>query len=98
MKKLISAFIIVALGAGALPVYSAQNELNPDTSDWFVYEYPTSAEVAGTPLDVSSLLDAPAGKHGFLTGTEGERFKFEDGTTVRFNGINVSLSAPYPEE
>ena len=97
MKKLISAFIIVALGAGTLPVYSAQNELNPDTSDWFVYEYPTSAEVAGTPLDVSSLLDAPAGKHGFLTGTEGERFKFEDGTTVRFNGINASLSAPYPD-
>lgn len=97
MKKLISVLLAVSLMAGMTTAFSAQNELNPDTSNWFVYEFPKAADVAGTPLDASNLLDAPAGKHGFLTGTNGQRFVFEDGTNIRFNGVNVSLALPYAD-
>jgi hypothetical protein len=38
--------------------------------------------------DWSSLLDAPAGKHGFAKVKEG-RIAFEDGTPVRFWGTNL---------
>ncbi len=39
-------------------------------------------------LDFSGLLDAPAGKHGFLK-RNGEALVFEDGTIARFWGTNV---------
>lgn len=70
-------------------------EANPDTSDWFVYEYPSAEDVEGTVLDASILLDAPAGKHGFLNRTEGDNFYFEDGTEGRFWGVNLTSDACY---
>lgn len=97
MKKIITLLLAVSLMAGIVPANAAQNELNPDTSSWFAYEFPKAADVAGTALDASNLLDAPAGKHGFLTGTDGHRFVFEDGTDIRFNGVNVSLALPYAD-
>jgi hypothetical protein len=39
-------------------------------------------------VDWSSLLDAPAGKHGWLK-PKGDQFAFEDGTPVRFWGVNL---------
>ncbi len=42
-------------------------------------------------VDWSSLLDAPAGKHGFLQ-VKGDQFVFEDGTPVRFWGTNLVAS------
>jgi hypothetical protein len=39
--------------------------------------------------DFSNLLDAPAGKHGFLQ-SKGEHFVWQDGTRARFWGINVA--------
>jgi hypothetical protein len=51
---------------------------------------------AGTPLDISKLvLDAPAGKHGFVTIKDGH-FYFEDGTRIRFWGTNLSFSGLLP--
>jgi len=97
MKKIISLILAVSLMAGISTSFAAQNDLNPDTSSWFAYEFPKAADVAGTPLDASNILDAPAGKHGFLTGTEAQRFVFEDGTDIRFNGVNVSLALPYAD-
>lgn len=54
---------------------------------------------ASAPVDLSFLLDAPAGKHGFL-GVDGERFVFEDGTEFRAWGTAVSGAGcfPPPEE
>ena len=47
--------------------------------------------IPGSALDFSHLLDAPAGKYGFLK-TSGENFEFEKrpGIPVRFWGINVT--------
>ncbi|HEX8833072.1 MAG TPA: hypothetical protein VF719_02665, partial [Abditibacteriaceae bacterium] len=39
--------------------------------------------------DFSNLLDAPAGKHGFLT-TRGDHFAWANGQRARFWGINVA--------
>ncbi|WP_198664754.1 beta-galactosidase [Lewinella sp. IMCC34191] len=41
-------------------------------------------------------LDAPAGKHGFLT-AEGKDYVFEDGTPVKFWGVNVANHRVFPE-
>lgn len=42
--------------------------------------------------DFSYLLDAPAGKHGFLT-AHGDHFTWKDGRRARFWGINVANSS-----
>lgn len=46
-------------------------------------------------LDFSRLLDAPAGKHGFVTARNGH-FYFEDGTRARFIGFNLAARSNTP--
>ncbi|MGD2174096.1 MAG: hypothetical protein PVJ27_01735, partial [Candidatus Brocadiaceae bacterium] len=65
-----------------------------DTSNWF--PYPVGPQ--GVPVDLSFLNKdengeyIPAGSHGFVTAEDG-RFVFEDGTPVRFWGLNVTAGA-----
>ena len=47
-------------------------------------------------LDYSYLLDAPAGKHGFVESRKGH-FYFEDGTRARFLGFNVAARSNTPD-
>ncbi|MEW6234306.1 MAG: hypothetical protein AB1656_02870 [Candidatus Omnitrophota bacterium] len=49
------------------------------------------------PVDLSFLLDPPAGKHGFLD-VKGNRFVFEDGTAIRFWGTSLAGSACFPPQ
>jgi len=46
-------------------------------------------------VDWSSLLDAPAGKHGWLK-PQGDQFAFQDGTPVRFWGVNLVATDAFP--
>lgn len=46
-------------------------------------------------LDFSYLLDAPAGKHGFLKSKDGH-FYFEDGTQIKFFGVNLVFGCAMP--
>jgi hypothetical protein len=48
-------------------------------------------------VDWSSLLDAPAGKHGFIKAVDGH-FKFEDGTTAKFWGTNIVAGNCFPSK
>jgi hypothetical protein len=48
-------------------------------------------------LDFSWLLDAPAGKHGFLR-AQGDQLVFEDGTPIRFFGTNLTRGGGLPEK
>jgi hypothetical protein len=58
-----------------------------DEGKW--YAYPTAKGKTGSHfVDWSGLLDAPAGKHGFLQVKEG-KFVFENGTPVKFWGTNL---------
>ncbi|MGE5567911.1 MAG: beta-galactosidase [Rhodospirillales bacterium] len=47
-------------------------------------------DFAPNVLDASSLIEAPTGKHGFLT-VKGDRFVFEDGTPIRFFGSQMNV-------
>ncbi len=46
--------------------------------------------------DFSHLLDAPAGKHGFVEVRDGHFF-FEDGTRARFIGFNIAARSNMPD-
>lgn len=68
-----------------------------DTSSWLPFPLSSYEEMQGTALDMSWLLDAPAGEHGFLT-VDGDRFVFQDGTRARFWGGNIFGEANFPDK
>ena len=47
-------------------------------------------------LNFSHLLDAPAGKHGFVQARDGHLY-FEDGQRVRFLGFNIAARSNTPD-
>ncbi len=55
-----------------------------------------NTDVGTGALDFSYLLDAPAGKHGFVTAQDG-KFTFKNGTTIRFFGVNLVFGGAMPE-
>jgi len=65
-------------------VISAESQPG-DTKGWFAYQ-PTNTAVAGV-IGMANWLDSPAGKHGFLL-LDGDDFRFEDGTKIKFWGTN----------
>ncbi|RAU95721.1 hypothetical protein [Paenibacillus sp. YN15] len=101
MKKWALAAILAAAlispGASAFadPAGTVYTVGNPDTSDWFVWEYPDDARAMGTAIDASFLLDEEAGEHGFVK-ADGENLIFENtGEKVRFWGTNVVMQANF---
>lgn len=72
---------------------------NPDTTNWYPYTPNDSASIKDTALDMSFLLDAPAGKHGYIN-ADGEDLYFDDGTEARFWCVNVThnYAAPIKED
>jgi hypothetical protein len=56
-----------------------------ETDSWRPYE-PAASVTAGSALDASSLLDAPAGKHGRVVVRQGH-LAFEKGGRARFFGV-----------
>lgn len=47
-------------------------------------------------IDMTSWLDAPAGKHGFVQRKD-DKLIFEDGTRVKFWGTNICSNQPFVE-
>ncbi len=66
-----------------------------DTRGWFPWAGTDADKRKGTALDVSRLLDAPAGKHGPLR-RQGDRLVFRNGKPARFWGVNIVASANFP--
>jgi hypothetical protein len=62
--------------------------------DWFAFQ--PSKEVKPGVIDVDGWLDRPAGKHGGVRMVK-DRFEFEDGTPVKFWGVNLSYTASAPD-
>lgn len=58
-----------------------------NTSTWYTFNPPANT-FNKNAIDMRFLLDAPAGKHGFLKVKNGH-FYFADGTRARFWGTNV---------
>jgi len=67
-----------------------------DTKDWYEFNLP-QGKSGKTSVDVSFLLDPPAGKHGFLKVKNGH-FYFDDGTRARFWGTNIYAPSTFPEK
>src|ERR1700691_2787541 len=70
------------LSASGMPAQTSAG-LQPFTIDH------RKALLAHSPVDVSFLLDAPAGKHGFVR-AQGEHLVTEDGNRIRFWGVNIT--------
>jgi hypothetical protein len=66
-----------------------------DEGEW--YELKSASTKAGHYADWSSLLDAPAGKHGFITVKDG-KLAFADGTPARFWGVNLVAGSCFPDK
>lgn len=72
------------------PYYMVGEDVgNPDTSDWFPWEIQGTQARNNTVLDMSWMLDAPAGKHGYIKDDGTGHLYFEDGTPARFWGCNI---------
>ncbi|RPI46431.1 MAG: hypothetical protein EHM46_00590, partial [Bacteroidetes bacterium] len=100
MNTLISVFsspgrkALLALAlASLLPGLLAQERAL--TEQWF--EFKPADDPSGSVFDATSWLDAPAGRHGFLQ-MEEEDLVFEDGTPVRFWGVNICSRNPFSEK
>jgi hypothetical protein len=73
-----------------------------DTTGWFAFEMPRDVPREGEvgfqgAVDFSGSVERPAGKHGFLE-AKGEHFVFEDGTPVKFWGVNLDSGAGLPDK
>ena len=60
-----------------------------EVSAWFALE-PAHDDFQGNILDCSRWVDAPTGKHGFVTVRDG-RLRFQDGAAARFWGAEMEL-------
>ena len=83
------AAMLAGLAAGALPGVARAAE-EPEAAlavppGWFVFEAPDD-DFSPSAIDCSRLVPAPTGQHGFVK-VEGDHFAFEDGTPVRFWGV-----------
>ncbi len=66
-----------------------------DTGDWFPFRFPCD-DTNLESIDLTGLLHAPAGKHGFVTVHPDGHFYFENGKRARFFGTNVGGGACAP--
>lgn len=57
------------------------------TPDWFAFQ--PSDDLSPTVIDMDDWLERPAGRHGGVRIVD-DRFEFEDGTPVKFWGVNLS--------
>lgn len=99
MRKPKSAILVSVFFPFALPVILLisffQNPQIP--SDWFAFVLKDTLD-PGSAVNMGRLiLDAPAGKHGFLKAGDGN-FYFADGAQARFWGTNLCFSACFPDK
>jgi hypothetical protein len=84
---IVVVFMLLQLGVTA---FAAE-----DTGAWYPFTIPWDDGKDNVINAGKLVLDAPAGKHGFLTTKDGH-FYFEDGTRIRFWGTGLILYANFP--
>jgi len=77
---------------------SPNNSITSTTDgNWYPFHFPAKLD-PDSPMNAGKLLlDAPAGKHGFVK-VKDAHFVFEDGTPARFWGTNLVFEACFPEK
>ena len=63
----------------------------PGPDDWFVLMAGPDPFSADSIIDISYLVEKPAGTHAALQ-SQGKDFAFEDGTSVKFWGVDASMA------
>ena len=81
--------IVGAFVALAACAFAQQAEMKPFVMDW--------QNNSGSPADVSFLLDAPAGRTGFI-GVRDGHLTYPDGRRFRIWGVNMTGSANFPAQ
>lgn len=93
-EDLIVALTLADNGGKGLPMPYLDNPYNPDTSTWYEYKMPNLAQIVGSPLDVSYLLNpnsaAGIDEKGRITVKDGSYVYEKSNEKVIFNGTNVS--------
>ncbi len=79
---LVLAVMAIHIGRGAVAQSAPEG-------NWFPLR-PAQDDFKPNVLDCSRCVEAPTGKHGFVT-VKGDRFVFEDGTPARFWGAQVGV-------
>lgn len=91
-------FAITLSNNGAfLPALDGAIVLNPPQMYWNEAQPQDVTKTENSLLDLSYMLDAPAGKHGAVA-AKGESFEFADGTPVKFIGTNIKGKAVFPSK
>lgn len=92
--------LLVAVTTGRGPAVLQKEPVQlafTDTAGWYPWTFdltdPTVKE-----LDLSFLLDPPAGKHGFVRVGGDGHFHFQDGARVRFFGTDLGGSSCCPDK
>ena len=80
-------FLIGVMVCAAHPTLLTCRTATAADPNWFALQ-PVKDSFGPSILDCSGWVEAPTGKHGFVT-VKGDRFVFEDGTPVRFWGAQV---------
>ena len=89
-------FLVLLFLMGTTPIHAEEG--------WFPYWFPAdpvkAPDYMGVPASTfnagKDVLDAPAGKHGFVKVKDGH-FYFEDGARAKFWGTNLCFGACFPE-
>lgn len=93
MNKLLRCIILMVFLFTTTPFTFAQEK--DDDGEWYPFYFPEKLD-PDSPYNVGKLvLDAPAGKHGFVKVKDGH-FYFEDGTRAKFWGTNLCFNACFP--
>lgn len=93
LKILVSLLILSLLSPSLNPFVFSKD----DDSEWYPFVIGEKLD-PDSPLNIGKLvLDAPAGKHGFVKVKDGH-FYFEDGTRAKFWGTNLCFSACFPDK
>ncbi|MCA1595557.1 MAG: hypothetical protein LC772_03910, partial [Chloroflexi bacterium] len=99
VSRTIAAAILLLSAALASPASIALDPVQPglqrSESPLLSLDPNRQAHPESSLVDFSSLLDAPAGKHGFMTTGSDGHFYFADGTRARFWGINVAAESVF---
>ncbi|MFW6031997.1 MAG: hypothetical protein ACOCTI_01325 [Phycisphaeraceae bacterium] len=95
LRRLLVSSAALALCACATTVAqpSSDTAAGESRADWYTFQ-PTS-DNGPSVIGMEDWLDAPAGKHGAVLSI-GDRLVFEDGTPVKFWGINLGGSDNTP--
>jgi len=67
------------------------NAPEPGPGDWFMLVAGPDQYSPDSIIDMSGLIESPAGQHGFLN-RSGKDLAFEDGTVVKFWGVDASMT------